>query len=181
MSACLFASIPVSLDASLRRVAPVTEIDGQFRINDCNAEDVLSGFISNIIPQARNLKTDAIISMQGSCKGAIGSGVLPAINAVLEIPDSHISHKDIDQDLTIGLNASASTDSTNRINVAIEKLSARAEGLELGLNAGVEDITGEDPAIDIDGKRNSYTMGAIQAPRWNFDYRDDIGRYLARY
>ena len=145
------ASIPISLDASLRRVAPVTEIDGQFRIKDCNAEDVLSGFISNIIPQARNLKTDAIISMQGSCKGAIGNGVLPAINAVLEIPDSHISHKDIDQDLRIGLNASASTDSTNRINVTIENLSAKAHGLELGINAGVEDITGEDPAIDIDG------------------------------
>lgn len=146
------ASIPISLDASLRRVAPVTEIDGQFRIKDCNAEDVLSGFISNIIPQARNLKTDAIISMQGSCKGAIGNGVLPAINAVLEIPDSHISHKDIDQDLRIGLSASASTDTTNRINVTIENLSATAHGLELGINAGVEDITGEDPAIDIDGK-----------------------------
>ena len=146
------ASIPVSLDASLRRVAPVTEIDGQFRIKDCNAEDVLSGFISNIIPQARNLKTDAIISMQGSCKGAIGNGVLPAINAVLEIPDSHISHKDIDQDLRIELSASASTDTTNRINVTIENLSAKAHGLELCINAGVEDITGEDPAIDIDGK-----------------------------
>ena len=146
------ASIPVSLDASLRRVAPVTEIDGQFRIKDCNAEDVLSSFISNIIPQARNLKTDAIISMQGSCKGAIGNGVLPAINAVLEIPDSHISHKDIDQDLRIELSASASTDTTNRINVTIENLSAKAHGLELGINAGVEDITGEDPAIDIDGK-----------------------------
>lgn len=146
------ASIPISLDASLRRTAPVTEIDGQFRIKDCNAEDALSGFIGNIIPQTRNLKTDAIISMQGSCKGAIGNGVLPAINAVLEIPDSHISHKDIDQDLRIGLSAYATTDTTNRINVTIERLSARTRGLELDLNAGVEDITGEDPAIDIDGK-----------------------------
>ena len=146
------ASIPITLDASLRRASSVTEIDGQFQIKDCNAEDVLSGFISNIIPQARNLRTNAVISMQGCCKGAIGNGVLPSINASLEIPDSQVSHKDIDQDLRIGLTASASTDTSKRINVKIENLSARTHGLELGLNAGVEDMTGEDPAIDIDGK-----------------------------
>ena len=146
------ASIPISADASLRRTQGITEIDGEFQIKDCNAEDVLSGFISNIIPEAGNLKTDALISMQGSCKGTIGNGVLPKISATLEIPDSHVSHKDIGQDFRIGLMASASTDISNRINVTIENLSAGTHGLELDLNAGVEDITGEDPGIDIDGK-----------------------------
>ena len=146
------ASIPVSVDASLRRSAGLTEIEGQFRINDCRAEKVLTGLISNIIPEAGKLKTDAIISMHGDCKGTIGNGRFPAINAVLEIPHSSISHKDIAHDLQIGLSASASTDTDSRINVTIENLSASTHGLELSLNAGAEDVTGIDPVIDIDGK-----------------------------
>ena len=146
------ASIPVSMDASLRRTAGLTEIEGQFQINDCSAEEVLTGFLSNIIPEADKLKTDAIISMHGDCKGIIGNGRLPAINAILEIPHSSISHKEISQDLHIGLSASASTDTDNRINITIKNLSASTHGLKLDLNAGAEDVTGMDPVINIDGK-----------------------------
>lgn len=146
------ASVPISLNASLRRVSGLTEVYGKFRINDCKAEEILTGFVSNIIPETAKIKTDAVISMQGSCKGTIGNGVFPTIDAVLEIPDSYISHKDIDRDLNICLSASASTDTDNRINVTIGNLSAKTHGLELGLNAGAKDVTGEDPVIDIDGK-----------------------------
>ena len=146
------ASIPISLDASLRRVAGLTEVDGRFQIEGCKAEDIISGYIGNIIPEAGKIKTDAIISMQGSCTGAIGTGVLPAIDVTLEIPSSRISHKDISQDLHIGLSASASTDTTNRINISLQNLEAGTQGLELAFTAGVEDITGEDPLIDMDGR-----------------------------
>lgn len=146
------ASIPISLDASLRRVAGLTEVDGRFRIDDCKAEEILSGYVSKIIPEAGKLKTDAIISMHGSCKGAIGGGALPEIDAVLEIPDSYISHKDIGHDLRIGLSASAYTDTTHRINISVQNLEAGTYGLELAFSGGAEDITGKDPVIDIDGR-----------------------------
>lgn len=145
------ASIPISLDASIRRIGGLTEVDGNFRINDCKAEEILTGFISNIIPETGKIRTDAVISMQGTCKGTIGKGILPDINASLEIPDSRISHKDLDQDIGIALSASASTDENNCLNIAVSDLSAGTQGFEFRFNGGAEDLTGEDPLINIDG------------------------------
>ena len=146
------ASIPVSLDATLRRTSGMTEVDGRFQIDDCKAEEVLSGFISGIIPEAAKLRTDAVISMQGTCRGVIGSGRLPEFDASLEIPDSRLSHKDIGQELSFGLSVSASTDTLSQINVSVKDFKAGTYGLQFTFSGGAEDITGEDPLINIDGK-----------------------------
>lgn len=146
------ASIPVNLDASLRREAGATELNGEFRIENCKAEDILEGFLSRIIPEVSRVRTDATISLQGTCKGTLGNGILPVINVDLEIPESHISHNDIAQDLRIRLSASASTDSENHINLSVMTLEAGTKGLDLNFKGGAEDITGADPLIKVDGR-----------------------------
>lgn len=157
------ASIPLSLDASMRRVAGMTQVDGIFQINDCKADEILSGYISRIIPEVAQLRTDAVISMQGTCSGIIGPGRLPQINASLEIPQSRISHKDIEQELSLGIGASASTDTTGRINLSVKDFKAVTQGLELIVNAGVEDITGQDPLIEVDGRASAdlHSLAAL--------------------
>lgn len=149
------ASIPLTLDASLRRVAGLTEVDGKFRINDCKAEEILTGFVSNIIPETAKIKTDAVISMQGTCKGTLGNGRIPAIDAHILIPDSYIGHKDLNYDTRIYLSGSAVTDQENRLNISVTDLMARTCETELKFNGGIEDITGEDPVINIDGSLSS--------------------------
>ena len=145
------AAIPIDLDASLRRTSGMTEVDGRFAINDCKADDVMKGFIRNIIPETAHIKTDAVISMQGTCKGAIGNGVLPEIEASLEIPDSYISHKEISQEMKIRLSATAHTDESDRLNITINDLHADTYGLGIDFKGGVDNVMGEDPAINIDG------------------------------
>ena len=145
------ASVPVKADARIRRIAGNTEIDGRFEIRECRLEDARKNFLQNIIPAAKDLKTDAVISLQGSCKGNFGNSSIPSINASLLIPDSHISHKDIPQELRLALDASAGTDDNGRIHININEFRAGTKGLELTAKGGSEDIFGEDPLIGIDG------------------------------
>ena len=146
------ASIPVNLNGSVRREAGQTEVDGHFRIDGCNADEILKGFIRNFFPETEKIRTDAVISMQGSCNGIIGNGLLPSIQAHLQIPRSYIGHKDIEKDVNIALEASVVTDTAHRVKFSLDEFIADAPGMNLKISAGAEDITGEDPDIIIDGK-----------------------------
>lgn len=154
------ASIPVKLDGSLRRIAGCTEADARFSIENCRLEDVRKDFLQNIIPEAGKMKTDAVISMQGSCRGRTGKGLLPSIDVNISIPDSYISHKDIPQELRMALNAAASTADEGKICISINEFKAVTKGLELKATGGSEDILGDDPLLDIDGSITA-DLGAL--------------------
>ena len=145
------ASIPIRLESVLRRTEGCTEIDARFDIEECRIEKVKEDYLKNIFPEAGKFRTDAIISMQGSCKGRIGNGSVPSMNMNLSIPDSYISHKEIPQDLRLSLNASADTDENGRIRVSMDDLKVGTQGLELSAKGGSEDISGDDPLIDMEG------------------------------
>lgn len=145
------ASIPLSIKGRLRRAEGQTEVDGSFSIDGCKADDVLKGFIRNIMPETEKIRTDAVISMDGTCKGTIGNGMLPSIQAQLRIPDSNISHKDLQRDIRISLDACASADSAGRINLSVNGFDAHARGLSMKMKGAADDVTGNDPLIDIDG------------------------------
>lgn len=145
------ASIPLSIKGTLRRAEGQTEVDGSFAIEGCKANEVLKGFIRNIIPETEKIRTDAVISMDGICKGMIGNGIYPAIQAQLRIPDSHIGHKSLQRDIRISLDACASTDSVGRISLSVNGFNAQTHGLSLKVKGAADDITGNDPLINIDG------------------------------
>jgi len=144
------ASIPVRIDGSLRRIAGCTETDARFSIEECRLEDVRKDFLKDIIPEAGKMQTDAVISMQGSCKGRTGKGSVPSIDVNISIPDSYISHKDIPRELRLAVNAAATSDE-GKICISINEFKAVTRGLELKAKGGSEDILGDDPLLDIDG------------------------------
>ena len=145
------ASVPVKVDAKLRRVSGYTEIDGKFSIMECRLEEARKDFLLNIIPETGKIKTDAVVSMKGRCKGQFGNGSMPDIDIDLSIPDSHIYHKDIPQAFRLALTASAGTDDNGKIRVKINEFNAGTRGLELKAKLDLDDILGEDPALGIDG------------------------------
>ena len=145
------ASIPINLEGTLRRSSGQMHVDGRFDINGCKVDDILKGYIRNIIPETGKVRTDALISMNGTCKGTIGNGTLPAIEANLEIPTSRIGHSSLEKDVEVVLCVSALTDSTDKVNISIDDFKAKAYGLDLSIQAGANDVTGHDPVISING------------------------------
>ncbi len=144
------AAIPIGFDMTVRMEDRI-HLDGNFNISGCMAEDIIDGFIKNIIPETRKIKTDAAISLSGTCKGYIGGGKLPAVNAVLSVPESTVSHKDIIHDFKLALGATIKTDRSDRINVVVDKAELNTYGLHLTAQGTSSDVLGDDPLISIDG------------------------------
>ncbi len=144
------AAIPIGFDMTVRMEDNI-HVDGKFNVAECRAEDIIEGFIQNIIPEAKKVRTDATISLSGTCKGYIGEGKLPAIDAVLTIPQSTVSHKDLPHDVLLALGMGVNTDEEEKINVSIDKAAVETYGLRLAATGGASDVLGSDPLINIDG------------------------------
>ncbi len=144
------AAIPIGFDMTVR-LEDSPYLKGSFSVDGCRAEDMIDGFIKNIIPEAKNVKTDAVLSLSGTCEGYLGNGKLPAIDAVLSIPESSISHKDIKHDISLALEAGAKTARDGKINVSISNAALETYGLHLLAKGGASDIMGDDPLISVDG------------------------------
>ncbi len=144
------AAIPIGFDMTVRMEDNI-HIDGKFDIDGCRAEDMIDGFVKNIIPEAKKVRTDASLHLSGTCRGYFGEGRLPSINAVLSIPESTVSHKDMKHDFNLALGAEVKTDRNNRINVVVDKAELKTYGLRLTAHGNSSDVLGSDPLISIDG------------------------------
>ncbi len=145
------ASVPIEFDMDIRQTAEGMDLDGRFDIRDCKAEEVIDGFMKNIIPETAKIRTDASLSLSGTVSGELGGGKIPQINAILSVPDSYIRHQDFPYDLLLALETGISSAGEEKINVSLDRVSFGTYGLDLSVSGGIEDVLGEDPFINIDG------------------------------
>ncbi len=146
------ATIPIGFNMNLSRREGMMYMKGDFNVRDCKVEKLIDGYIGKIIPETGKIRTDAVISLAGTCDGSFGGGRLPAVTAVLTVPESAISHKDIKHEVSLAFEADIETDEESRINVCIEKAEVDTYGLSLAAHLDVNDITGDDPLLIMDGR-----------------------------
>lgn len=144
------AHIPITLNADLILGGDSPYIKGDFSINGWKVRDFIDDFAKNIVPEAKDIKTDASISLNGEIDGTLGGDKLPAIKASLSIPQSRSSHKSIAHDISISLDASAQTDGKGRLNATVSKADISTYGLLFKASAEAEDLLGEDPVFDVE-------------------------------
>ncbi len=144
------AAIPISFDMTVRKEDRL-HLDGKFSIDDCKAEDIIDDFLKNIIPETKKIKTDASLSLSGTCKGYLGGGQLPALDVSLEVPHSSVNHKDIRHELHLALEADLKTDERSRFNVNVDELHLCTYGLQFEAQGKADDVLGDDPLVGFDG------------------------------
>ncbi len=146
------AAIPIAFDMDIRKTAGGISLDGQFDIRDCRIEEMIDGFVKNIIPETAKIRTDASLSLSGTVAGELGGGRIPQVNAILSLPESYIRHQDIGQDIFLAFEAGVNSAGEDVINVSLNEVSLGTAGLALSVSGGVEDVLGGDPFISLDGK-----------------------------
>ena len=151
------ADIPFNAEADIRMHEGKTGVTGTMQIEKCMINDIICGFAKNFLPQAEHISTDASINFAAEIDGYYdhSSGKLPDISVKLSVPESSIQHRDFAKPLTIGLQASAATDTEGKINVAVDGIKASANGMELQAKAQAKDILGNDPLLYIDGNMSA--------------------------
>ena len=145
------ASMPIGFDMDLRRKDGRISIDGSFNMEGCKVEDMINGFVKNIVPETADIRTDAVISLNGTCNGHIGNGAVPSFNVSLDIPDSKSYHKKFNHEISLALNAKAGTDSDGNMNITVGNADISTCGLSFTASGSMSDALGDDPLFAIEG------------------------------
>ena len=145
------ASVPLDFDLDLKKKDGHLSLDGRFGVEECRIEELIDGFVKNIIPETADIRTDASISLAGTCSGNIGNGTIPAFNLSLALPEATASHKSLRHKINLAMKAEAGTGEDGKINLKIDEALLKTYGLGLKAGMSVSDITGEDPLIRLHG------------------------------
>ncbi len=147
------AAVPVTADADLRFHEDRTEIDGRVSVTGCSIQDMIGKFIRNFIPEADKIRTDAVISIDASCKGEYvhDTGRLPIFRADISLPRSTVGHKDIGEEISVAMDVSLANTRKGSLNITVNEAAVSTAGLELDAYGGMYDILAEDPSISMDG------------------------------
>ena len=148
------AALPISGEAELRFMDDRAGIKGQLNINNSKAEDLIKGFVVNLIPEASKISTDAVISLRAQCNGdyVYETGQLPECSVELLVPESEIKHNDFNNIIRFALNSSATIDNKGRADFSLDKTSIATSGLAFSLKGQASDLLGNDPLFSLDGR-----------------------------
>lgn len=147
------ASVPISAQADLRFKEDRASVTANVRINECKAKDIIDNYLKDRIPASADISTDAAFSVDLECTGdyIYSTGSLPEIDVKLDIPSCSIRHKEIKEDITLRLAATAHTSGRNGIATNLETLELRCNGLDLTASANIQDIFEENFPINLEG------------------------------
>ena len=175
------ASIPLDFDADIYRTDGQTTLKGRFGVEGCNADDLISGFVSRIIPETKDIRTDAIIYIRGNCDGSIGGGRLPLMEVSVNIPESSVRHKEMKHDARFTLDAEMKTDTSGKAEISIERIKLDTYGLHLQAKGTVADLTGDDPEISIEGRLDASadSLSAIIPESYGLAAEGDMSAVLS--
>ena len=146
------AAIPLNLSGELQFEDDGIRVKGKGSIDGCKVNDVLQYFGKNFWKGAKDLKTDASITLSAEFDGLVGSdGRIPAITAMLTVPHSTLRHKDDVDGMELALSASLAGDTTGVMNLDVKELYAASRWLDVNVGLKASDILGTDPLFDVKG------------------------------
>ncbi|MCM1502193.1 MAG: hypothetical protein NC115_05955 [Bacteroidales bacterium] len=148
------AGIPFKADADIRYLTDSLQIQAKASIDDCKVSEVLKYCGKNIWDGAKDLNTDAIISMGADINGfySLDGSKIPHIDITFNIPEAELTHKGIGLDSRIGADIWAKGGGEEKLYIGIEDFHLDGKALGIFLKGNAEDILGEDPGFDVDGK-----------------------------
>ena len=144
------ADIPVSAKADVGFRGDSIYVSGGCYIKDCEISRPINYFGKNLMKGLGDFRTDAVISMAARAEGWLDTkGHIPAVDAVLEIPVSTVSHKMLG-DNKIGFKAVLKGNESGRMDLQLDSLLFIGRGIALAGSGEAADLLGEDPDLNVD-------------------------------
>lgn len=127
-------------------------VNGNASIDDCRIHDVMGYFRENILKAAKDIDTDARISLSASFDGFYDpeNGKIPAFSADLVIPESKISNKAFSISHRIALDTHAEGSPDGKLDLTVNDFHIKGKALRLEFSGSAADIMGEDPMFTVD-------------------------------
>lgn len=146
------ATIPASGHLSVKMTDDRTSMNGKIDIDRFKVQVLLHAYMAKYLPELANVRTGSVISANATINGHFDSyGTTPDININIEMPESDIDYSTFPEKIHMGMTACFQMDTTGRMRADITKGGISTSGLKIDVKGGIEDITGEDPQIKING------------------------------
>ena len=146
------AMLELNGEADLKMYGDSTYVRAEALIDDCPVKEVMDYFGNFLPKEAKNLRTDAVISLTALCDGMYipESNTLPELIAQINIPKTSVSYKGLDYKGTIATDINAMTDNYGRLAVSLDELEVDIAGIRFKGTGSAEDLLGEDPLYYVD-------------------------------
>ena len=144
------ADIPISAKADIGFKGDSIYVSGGCYIKDCEISRPINYFGKNLMKGLGDFRTDAVITLAAKAEGWLDTkGHIPAVDAVLEIPVSTVSHKMLG-DNKIGFKAVLKGNESGRMDLQLDSLLFIGRGIALAGSGEAADLLGEDPDLNVD-------------------------------
>ena len=147
------AMVPVKGHFDIKVTDEEAIMDSRLNITRCKIQPILHNYLRLRMPEAADIQTDTEVSVGAVISGAYNfiTETMPKVEISLDIPDSQISYSSFPEEINFGLNADFRMNADGMMDTDIEKVSVHTHGLGLETAVSITDLTGEDPAIVING------------------------------
>ena len=144
------ADIPISAKVDIGFKGDSIYVNGGCYIDGCEITKPIGYFGKNIMKGLGDFRTDAVITLAAKAEGWLDTkGHIPAVDAVLEIPVSTVSHKMLG-DNKIGFKAVLKGNESGRMDLQLDSLLFIGRGIALAGSGEAADLLGEDPDLNVD-------------------------------
>lgn len=146
------AALPFEGEADLRFHEGRTEINGELAVTECRIDDIMKKFVRNFLPEAEKIRTDAVIGLNATVNGDFihATGKLPTFHLDVIMPEATLAHSDLDEEVKVAFDAFLANTRRGVMNLNINDMALKADGISLNAFGGVSDILSDDPSIMVD-------------------------------
>lgn len=142
----------LKLQANLQaRLADRIWLDGSLVLPDMGLQKVIDNYLVRISPEARKIRTDAVLGAEVNVNGYYdsASGELPAFDACLRLPRCYIKYEGIDLSPTLALDLDVEASQGGPVNAELGEFCVQCPGVDVDLALKATDLLG-DTKFDTD-------------------------------
>lgn len=150
------AGLPLSASGTVSKYPDKLYVNADASIKSFRLGKALDEYGSNFWSGAKDISTDAELSLDASAEGFFIPGrdslpmSLPRMSAVVSIPSCSVSYAPVKEKVNLALSASAATDGGSSLDAEVKRLEVRCPALKLDAKADAKDLLGEDPLLGLD-------------------------------
>lgn len=134
-----------------------TYLRAELSIHDCPVQQSLHSYGTGILPELKNLRTNARADLTAMVDGWYipAKQALPQLIAELVIPETTIRYEGFEHSGKIAADIEAITDQYGNLEIDVQQLKGELAGLRLQANGFAEDVLSSDPLIGIELSANA--------------------------
>ena len=128
-----------------------TDIKADASIEKCPLGALLAEYRTNF-PVLGKVRTDAVLDLDAHADGTLAKGLLPRIQAHLQVPDAYIDYEGLGRRGRVSFDVDARTDEDLKLDLDLHRVLVDIVGAQLDVKGTASDLTGEDPFFALAGK-----------------------------